>query len=61
MKKIEHPNFIENGKVFLVKCPECNLENYAFNVAIGVCAWCGYDANAENKSEEVKNETQRTN
>lgn len=29
----------------LVRCPSCNLENYAMNVMTGVCTWCGYDIN----------------
>jgi ribosomal protein L37E len=33
----------------LIKCPECNRENYAMSVIIGICAWCGFDINAEIK------------
>jgi ribosomal protein L37E len=40
-------NFKKEDKVFLVYCPKCKRENYAFNVAVGLCAWCGYDANAD--------------
>jgi ribosomal protein L37E len=42
-------NFKHDGKVFLVKCPQpsCARENYAFTVADGICAWCGYDANKD--------------
>lgn len=29
----------------LIRCPECGLENYAPNVASGVCTWCGFDSN----------------
>lgn len=29
----------------LVRCPSCNLENYAMNVMTGICTWCGYDIN----------------
>ena len=42
--KIEHPNFVSNGKVYLVRCPKCDKENYAPSVASGKCAWCGLDA-----------------
>lgn len=42
-------NFLSDGNVFLVRCPnkECGLENWAPIVAEGVCAWCGYDGNAD--------------
>jgi hypothetical protein len=29
----------------LLRCPECKQENYALNVPIGICCWCGYDLN----------------
>lgn len=32
----------ENGKLFMIYCPKCKLENYAPSVADGQCAWCGY-------------------
>jgi len=47
MREIKEPNFIADGKVYLVRCPECGLENWAMAVASGVCCWCGYDANEE--------------
>ncbi len=37
----------ENGKVYLVRCPKCERENYAPAVASGVCVWCGHDANKD--------------
>lgn len=42
---VKPPNFISNGKVFLVRCPECKKENWAMAVADGVCVWCGFDGN----------------
>ena len=42
---IKHPNFVSNGKVYLVRCPKCNAENYALNVSTGICTWCGFDGN----------------
>lgn len=42
----------EKGKKFLVRCPSCGRENYAPNVASGVCSWCGFDANVEDKTCE---------
>jgi len=39
----ERENFRDkDGKLFLVRCPKCKLENYAFAVASGECAWCGW-------------------
>lgn len=32
-------------KKHLIRCPKCGKENYALNVAIGICTWCGFDAN----------------
>ena len=37
--------FISDGKSYLVRCPECTRENYAPNVSLGICTWCGYDLN----------------
>ena len=37
------PNFRgEDGKLFLVRCPSCNKENWSPAVATGECAWCGW-------------------
>lgn len=39
----KRPNFRgRDGKLYLVRCPECKLENYSLSVAAGVCAWCGW-------------------
>ena len=45
---------LDNGKWALIRCPECDLENYAPNVLSGICAWCGYDANKKEKNKEEK-------
>ena len=37
----------KESKLYMVRCPRCNMENYAMNVASGVCTWCGYDANKD--------------
>lgn len=43
-------NFIkDDGSKALVKCPACDQENYALNVLNRMCAWCGFDINAEDK------------
>jgi ribosomal protein S27E len=33
--------FEENGKLYLVRCPECGRENYGPAVSSGQCCWCG--------------------
>jgi hypothetical protein len=43
----KHPNFRDkSGKLFLVRCfncePERGRENWAPAVATGSCAWCGW-------------------
>jgi ssDNA-binding Zn-finger/Zn-ribbon topoisomerase 1 len=53
---MEKPNIIPKGTfwvedkqmLYMVRCPKCNIENYALNVASGICTWCGWDVN-ENK------------
>jgi len=36
-------NFVENGKLYLVRCMACgDTENYAPMIATGQCAWCGW-------------------
>lgn len=50
--KVEHPNFIADGKVYLVRCPKCGLENWTPAVAHGICAWCGYNANGGEGDKE---------
>jgi hypothetical protein len=39
--------FISNDRLYLIRCPKCQLENYALNVASGFCTWCGYDGNKD--------------
>lgn len=38
---VEH---YEDDTLLLIRCPKCGKENYAPNVAFGICTWCGYDA-----------------
>lgn len=33
----------EGGKLYLTRCPDCGLENYAMCVASGQCVWCGWN------------------
>ena len=43
----------KEGKLYLVRCPKCGMENYAPNVASGICTWCGYDVNEVGKDEQT--------
>lgn len=36
---------IIEGRLFMYRCPKCKLENYIMNVNLGICTWCGYNAN----------------
>lgn len=42
----QHPNFREDGKLFLVRCFACGdsfgRENWAMAVSRGTCAFCGW-------------------
>lgn len=40
--KVEEPNWIENGKIYLIRCPKCHIVNYGPAVATGQCAWCDF-------------------
>lgn len=40
-----------DGRRAMIRCVECGVENYALAVYDGVCAWCGYDANAEDERD----------
>tara|TARA_R110000868_G_scaffold102014_3_gene280899 strand:- start:2745 stop:2894 length:150 start_codon:yes stop_codon:yes gene_type:complete len=42
----------DKEKKMLIRCPECKRENYAFNVASGICTWCYFDINAKEEEEE---------
>jgi len=35
-------NFESNGKLYLVRCVECGLENHSMVVSSGTCAWCEF-------------------
>lgn len=56
MKNLELGNFISEGKVFLVQCPKCKIENYSLAVAQGICYLCGLDGN-----KYYKNNVQQKN
>jgi ssDNA-binding Zn-finger/Zn-ribbon topoisomerase 1 len=43
--------FINKDKIALTRCPECKKENYALNILLGICTWCGYDANEEEQND----------
>ena len=35
----------KDGKLHIMRCPQCLRENYAMQVGTGLCAWCGLDSN----------------
>jgi ribosomal protein L37E len=37
----------ENDGIYMNRCVKCEKENYAMMVALGQCAWCGYEATEE--------------
>lgn len=37
----------------LVRCEECDKENYAMNVLSGICTWCGYNINEEKEDSHA--------
>jgi ribosomal protein L37E len=45
----------DNTSIYLVRCPECKMENYAMNVSSGMCTWCGYNANDDPKYKNMEN------
>lgn len=52
--KGKYIGFRAKGKIYLQRCPECDRENYSPAVALGQCAWCGWDGNKELGNEENK-------
>ena len=57
-KNLNLPNGLwldeETDKICMERCPKCGRENYCMNVLLGICTWCGYDANKEYKSNSQK-------
>ena len=49
----------EDDTLLLIRCPQCGQENYALNVARGICTWCGFDGRELLKEEEFKREVKR--
>lgn len=43
--------FSKDGKIYLKRCFECGLENWAIAVSSGQCAFCGFDANKEVRNQ----------
>lgn len=42
--------------LYMYRCPKCNKENYIFNIPLGICTWCGYNANLDYSPNNVKHE-----
>lgn len=38
----------ETGKLCMVRCFDCGMENWAMAVSTGFCAFCGFEATQEN-------------
>ena len=36
----------------LIRCPKCGRENWAPNVATGICTWCGFNGRELLKTEK---------
>jgi len=47
----------KEGRLFMVRCPKCHMENWLPAVATGHCAWCGYKATEKDlkTKKELKN------
>jgi len=45
-----------DDKLYLIRCPECGLENYAANVSLGICTWCGYKATEDDVLNKLNTE-----
>ncbi len=43
----------QTGKIGMDRCPKCHRENYCMNVLLGICTWCGYDANKDFEQQET--------
>lgn len=60
-RNFSRPNFMEKGKLFLVRCYECGgaygTENYALAVASGQCAFCGWHQDKENEDGKGREAT----
>ena len=54
-EQLKHPaNFLsDTGKLMLVKCQLCHIENYGLAVAGSYCAWCGWNKPKEGKYKRV--------
>lgn len=53
-KSIKSENGVEwldDGRILLIRCPKCPRENWAPAVVSGQCVWCGH------KVEPIKNKS----
>lgn len=58
MPRHELPRGLEfiQGRLHMYRCPKCNRENYIMNVRLGICTWCGYNANLDYPSKQKEND-----
>lgn len=50
---------IQDGELWMHRCPKCRRENYILNVTTGRCTWCGYNANEDYPVKSKKNGTEK--
>lgn len=58
-RNYDKPNFKgKDGRLYLIRCYECGgeygRENYAPAVADGVCAWCGWKGESDEKKMDMR-------
>lgn len=41
-----------DGTICMVRCPNCDTENYSVVVATGTCAWCSFNPNEQAEEEK---------
>lgn len=46
--------FVISQKVFMIRCPQCRMENHAPSVATGVCAHCQCDGTKSFENGEIE-------
>ena len=55
-KQSKAPNFYSDGKLYLVRCfncdPERGTENYIPCVSSGSCAWCGWSQDDKSSADD---------
>lgn len=50
-----------DSQLYLYRCPKCGRENYILNVSLGICTWCGYNANLDYPKTLNDNQNEQDN